>query len=174
MYHKLSLIIKKIKLFFKNILSKKISYYHRITPKSDSHLPDTTSLEQTMFMFQRIRVVFDFAPPIPLIAEMRIINRGLAKTYETCPSQEKDIIKSEIIDTVKKFSYILPEIDFLLTTIENMPAHKIIAGETEDIKQKIIIALEKISDDTDNTTYQLNYPCLDKKKNYYLFYDDKK
>jgi hypothetical protein len=176
MYQKLLLIVKKVVSFFKpKNLSQNISDNHQTKMTSEPFLPDTTTLEQTMFMLQRIRTVFDFTPPIPLITEMRIINRGLSQTYHTANIYDKKIMASEITDTVRKFSYILPEIDFLLTKIENISAHKSLTDDTESIKKQIIDALEKVSYDENALNISKdNHYLLEDKKNYYISFDDTK
>ena len=162
MYHKLFVPIKKIlSLFYSNIASETALENTVKNSVPDVKLPDIATLEQTMFMLERIRLVFDFAPPIPLISEMRIINRGLSFAYQT-PStshsvEEKAVITSEIRQTVQKFIHILPEIDFLLTKIENLSVVQGHNKEAEDIKKEIIFSLEKVSYDKD-ALLAVDYP----------------
>lgn len=174
MYSKLLSFFKQILSYFKqSAVTNKDDNESHILPKvlTDSSLPDVTTMEQTMFMFQRIRTVFDFAPPIPLISEMRIINRGLLPTYRTASSEDKSAIAHEINSTIHKFSHILPELDFLLSKIENVPIQKVQAGETEIIKKEIISALERVSYDKNALGFDNNNYSLDK-KNHYITFDN--
>jgi hypothetical protein len=179
MYRKLFVIIKKIiSPFYSNIASQVPQKNITNNPVSDANLPDIATLEQTMFMLERIRLVFDFAPPIPLISEMRIINRGLSFAYQTPSthhsSEEKAVITSEITQTVHKFAHILPEIDFLLTKIENLSTTQASNKEAEEIKKEIIFSLEKVSYDKDALRLA-DYPHdVNNEKKYYITFDSDK
>ena len=141
-------------------------------------LPDVSTLEQTMFMLQRVRTVFDFSPPIPLIAEMRILNKGLSYAYQsprTQPSSEdKNSISVEVTQTVQKFSHILPDIELLLTKIETLPVNDEGNQEAEEIKKKIVYALEKVSYEKNSLT-SISYNKNDNiTVNYDISFDDNK
>ncbi len=141
-------------------------------------LPDLTTIERTMFMLERVRSVFDFAPPISLIPEMRIINKGLSylyhAPYKSISMDDKNNISKEVTQTVQKFSYILPEIEFLLTKIENLSVNHSNVEQAEDIKNKIIFALEKVSYEKNSLTSPDYSPVVDNQINYHISFNKNK
>jgi vacuolar-type H+-ATPase subunit I/STV1 len=105
-------------------------------------------MEKTMFLLGKVHSVFDFAPPIPLVPEIRILNKALSYHYNFTNTNVEDAKKTteRVIQTVNKFSYILPEIDLLLNRMEstNLDIDK------QELKKEIIASLEKVIDEKED------------------------
>ncbi len=174
-------IIKKL-LFFKknNNHNTPVQKYNQSNPNDliiEHSLPDVATLEHTMFMFQRVRSVFNFSPQISLIPEMRVINKGLAYLYNpprTHLLPDKNAVSQEVTNIVQKFSYILPEIEFLLTKIENLSVNDTHHEEAEALKKQIIFALEKVSYEKNSLISVSPKYCLgqDNSENYHITFSD--
>ncbi len=174
-------IIKKL-LFLKknNNLNTSAQKYNQNNPNAlitAYSLPDVATLEHTMFMFQRVRSVFNFSSQISLIPEMRIINKGLSYLYNTPRTYllpDKNAVSQEVTNIVQKFSYILPEIEFLLTKIENLSVNDTHHEETEALKNQIIFALEKVSYEKNSLISVSPKYCLgqDNSENYHITFSD--
>lgn len=148
-------------------------------PQEVPKIPDSSTLEQTVYMLERVRTVFDYAPPIPLVSDMRIINKGLSCLYYTpkisYQLDDKNVIVDQVNHSVQKFSQILPEVDLLLNELENLPHSQAYKDRAEEIKQEIICSLEKVSYDANAmiapsygqdtkyaVTYNISYESDDK------------
>lgn len=153
-------IIKRLLFFKKNNNHNTPAQHYNQSNTNDKviehSLPDVATLEHTMFMFQRVRSVFNFSSKISLIPEMRVINKGLSYLYNpprTHLLHDKNSVSQEVTDIVQKFSYILPEIEFLLTKIENLSVNNTDHDEAEALKKQIIFALEKVSYEKNSLYY---------------------
>jgi hypothetical protein len=173
-------VIKKLLFLKKNNNQTLIEKCNQSTfnnSVTEHSLPDIETLEHTMFMFQRVRSAFNFSPKISLIPEMRIINKGLSYLYNTPRTHllpNKNAVSQEVTNIVQKFSYILPEIDFLLTKIENLSVNDTQHEQAEALKEQIIFALEKISYEKNSLISLSPKYCLgqDNSENYHIIFSD--